>query len=196
MTTRTAQAAALADRLTRLRARLEQEGLDAMFATSRPAVIYLTGFPDEGFERLIATLVTREATYLIIPSLERETAEEDALGVELAVWADGEDAIALVVSLLSGVSSGPIRLGAEEHSLSLAQADRLKRDLPGQELAHAGGLIADTRLRKDEAEVDHMRAAAGLLAAGLEAAYENASAGTSEVELQGLLELELKRLGG
>ena len=116
--------------------------------------------------------------------------------MELAVWADGEDAMALVVSLLSGVPSGPIRLGAEEHSLSLAQAVRLKRDLPGLELAHAGGLIADMRLRKGEAEVARMRAAAGLLAAGLEAAYENASAGISEVELQGLLELELKRLGG
>ena len=177
------EAVAVAGRLDWLRTALDREGLDAFFATSRPAVMYLTGFPGEGHERLIASVVTRDRAYLIIPSLEEEAAQGDAHGVELAVWAGGDDAMALVIRLLVEVSDGPLRLGAEELSLSLSQADRLRRDLPELELAHAGGLVADMRLGKDESEVAAIRAASEMLVAGFDAVHANASAGTSEVEL-------------
>jgi Xaa-Pro dipeptidase len=188
--------AAPARRMTRLREGMAERSLDAFLATSRPAIAYLTGFDADAFERLVAAVIRPERSLLVLPALEREAAAEHAVAVELEVWEDGADPLALLVGLLREPAAGAMRLGVEETSLSFEQADRLRRELPGLELEPAGSLVGELRLRKDEQEIAAMRTAADLLAEGLDRMFGQAAERMAEVELQGVLELELKRLGG
>ena len=80
MATMVGTAEALEQRAATLRARLDALELDAFIATSRPAYMYLTGFSGEGFERLIAAVVSRTGSTLLVPALEADSAVGVGLG--------------------------------------------------------------------------------------------------------------------
>lgn len=195
MATMVGTAEALERRLDLLRDRLEAERIDAFVATSKPAYTYLTGFDGEGYERLIAAVVTRDGATLLVPSLEEEAATEQSAGVDLRTWRDGEDAIAELCDLARAAGGSP-RLGVEEKSLTLEQADRLRADASNPVLVHAGAILADLRLRKDDAEVDGVRRAGALLGKAFVRAFDAAAVGTTEVAMQARLELDISESGG
>ena len=195
MATMVGTAEALEQRAATLRARLDALELDAFIATSRPAYMYLTGFSGEGFERLIAAVVSRTGSTLLVPALEADSAGEQSAGAEIVAWRDGEDPIVALCELAKAVSSSP-RVGVEEKSLSLEQADRLRADVPGLTLVHAGPVVSDMRVLKDAAEVDGVRAAGALLGAAFTRAFDNAEVGMSEVAIQARLELDISEQGG
>lgn len=195
MATMVGSAEALARRVDALRAKLDDLGLDAFVATSRPAYMYLTGFAGEGYERLIAAVVSREATTLIVPALEEDAAVEQSAGADLRVWRDGEDPLVALAELVAAAGSSP-RLGVEEKALSLEQADRLRADVAGATLEHAGSVVEGLRLHKDDHEVDGVRRAGALLGDAFTHAFDTAEVGKTEVALQGRLELGIGERGG
>ena len=195
MATRVGTAEALARRVDLLRERIDADGLDAFIATSKPAYTYLTGFGGEGYERLIAAIVTRTDATLLVPALEEDAAGEQSAGVQVRTWRDGEDAIAALCELARAAGSSP-RLGVEEKSLTLEQADRLRADPADPTLAHAGSILDELRLRKDDAEVDGVRRAGALLSSAFVRAFDGADVGMSEVALQARLELDISERGG
>ena len=186
---------ALERRVDTLRARLDEFDLDAFVATSRPAYMYLTGFAGEGFERLIAAVVSRADMTLIVPALEEDAAGEQSAGAKLRVWRDGDDPLVTLTEVVAAAGSKP-RLGVEEKALPLEQADRLRAELPALELVHAGSVVDELRLRKDDDEVDGVRQAGALLATAFTRAFDSAEPGMSEVAIKGRLELDLSELGG
>ena len=195
MATMVGSAEAIERRLDALRSKLDERGLDAFVATSRPAYMYLTGFAGEGYERLIAAVVTREHATLLVPALEEDAAAEQSAGAELRVWRDGEDPLVALVELVAAAGGSP-SAGVEERSVSLEQADRLRASVPSLTLEHAGSLVDELRLHKDDAEVDGVRRAGALLGEAFTGAFDNARAGMSEVAMQARLELDIAERGG
>ena len=195
MATMVGTAEALEQRSATLRSQLDALELDAFVATSRPAYMYLTGFSGEGFERLIAAVVSRADSTLLVPALEADAAGEQSSGAKIQAWRDGEDPLVALCELARAAGSSP-RVGVEEKALSLEQADRLRADVPGLTLVHAGPVVSDMRLRKDDAEVDGVRRAGALLGAAFTRAFDNAEVGMSEVALQARLELDIAEHGG
>ncbi|MFQ5427139.1 MAG: aminopeptidase P family N-terminal domain-containing protein, partial [Gaiellales bacterium] len=120
-------AVSLEKRMDALRKTLEQLELGALIVTSRPAIMYLTGFAGEGHERLIAVVATSRESTLIVPALEEEAAREQSAGVELRVWRDGEDPLVVLAEHVRAAGPSP-KVGAEEKFLSLEQADFLRED--------------------------------------------------------------------
>lgn len=186
----------LEPRISRARDGLAGMDLDAVLATGRPAVNYLTGLEAEGFERLIALLVVEDRSILIVPALEAQAAEEQTSGIEIRVWDDGMDPLELVAGSIQELGLDYGRLGVEEDALPLGRADRIKQLLPNLAIVHAGPLIGGSRLCKDESELAQVRTSAGILAGAFQRAFLEAREGMSEVEIQALLEFEIKRQGG
>jgi Xaa-Pro dipeptidase len=195
MATTVAKAEALGRRIAALREKLDEQGLDAFIATSKPGYTYLTGFGGEGWKRLVAAAVSRDAVTLVVPAFEAEAAGEHSSSAEILPWSDSEDAQAALAGVIAQSADSP-RVGVEENSLNLGLADRLRAEVPGVQLAHAGDALADLRLRKDDAEIDASRRASVLVGEAVGRAFDSAEVGMSEASIKARIELDMKQNGG
>jgi Xaa-Pro aminopeptidase len=123
-----------------LRARLAEEGLDALLVTKLVNIRYLTGFTGSA-GRL---LVTAEGATLATDGRYLEQAADEAPDVELI--ASGGD------EWLKERVTG--RLGVESHALPWDQARALQETLPDVEVVPAPDHVETLRQRKDDAELD------------------------------------------
>ncbi|MEM0482609.1 MAG: Xaa-Pro peptidase family protein [Nitrososphaerota archaeon] len=93
------------DRIRRLRENMDRLSLDSVMLTFEPNMYYLSGYSAISLERLVALLLFREqeTTYLIVPQLEKNRAEENCKlkDVEILAYSDVEDPINVLKGLLS-----------------------------------------------------------------------------------------------
>jgi len=138
--------------IIRLRAWLSEAGADAAYISDPVSIAYLTGFRTDPHERLMALGVTAESARLIVPGLERESAESAAREVEVLSWRDGEDPFQLVAEAIGR----PRLLAVEKRHLTLAVAEQLG----APQLVDAGEALRRFRLRKSAAELEKLARAA------------------------------------
>nr|MDQ6922178.1 aminopeptidase P family N-terminal domain-containing protein [Candidatus Dormibacteraeota bacterium] len=77
--------------LDQVRAWMESRAVSAVFISNPVSVAYLTGFSTEPHERLLALLLSRSRSVLVVPGLEEESASAAARGVTVRAWRDGTD---------------------------------------------------------------------------------------------------------
>lgn len=176
-----------AERLTALRRRLEDLGLDGILVTHGPNIRYLTGF-------------TGSAGLLLVTG-ERVTLLTDFRYAEQAP-AEAGDAAEIVVELSNlwerlrrVLEPGPRRrIGIERERLTVRDADRLSR-LEAAEAVPTSDVVEDLRVVKDEGEVAAIRAAAALAQDALAELLPTVKAGQTELEIAARLELGLRVRG-
>lgn len=139
--------AELADRISRLRAAMRVEGLDAVWLDASAALTYHTGLSLGLSERLHGALIgAYGALTYVTPSFERPKLETMIqLPGEIAVWEEDEDPFALIAARAGG------RIGLDP-AMPFGAAARLMA-LPGLAVSSAGGLIAAERRIKSPAEL-------------------------------------------
>src|SRR2546427_11214472 len=171
---------------------LEAEGLDGVLVTSRANIRYLTGF--SGSAALVAA--TRADLLLVTDFRYEEQARAEAGAVarveveSTSVWERFFKELATL---------GPrTSLGYEAHALTVQEAERL---------GGAGGagkawrwqatteLVERLRAAKDAGEVAAIRTAATLAGEALRQTLTLVRPGMTELEIAGLLEGALRRLG-
>ncbi|SDQ25129.1 Xaa-Pro peptidase family protein [Microbacterium sp. cf332] len=82
-------APAVYDRIqTRLRGRLDDEGISAIITDDPEDVSYLTGFFHHSGERPVAVYLDADRTVLLVPALERQHAEEQSARAEIVDFAE------------------------------------------------------------------------------------------------------------
>jgi Xaa-Pro dipeptidase len=177
------------DRVERVREAAGAAGLDAVLVTSPPSIFYLTGLDAEPFERLYAVAVTTRGGALIVPALDRESAERapsslDTVGYDAASDGFGE---------LARVIDGARAIGVEEGHLSLARARRLQAG--GAELRDAQRLVMGLRERKDPAELDAIRSACSVVVDVMERMFASLRVGDVEREVNARVAFELAAAG-
>jgi Xaa-Pro aminopeptidase len=171
--------------------RLEAHGLDGLLVAGRANVRYLTGFT--GSAGLV--LVTRAEVVLVTDFRYDTQAHAEAHGAarvavdRVNIW----DRLSRELVAL-GVSG---TLGCEPHVLTVREAERLTQLGAGKawSWAPAPDLVEQLRVRKDPDEVAAIRAAAELAGAALEVVLPRVATGQTELEIAGMLEYELRRLG-
>ena len=174
-------------RADRLAERLRERELDALLVSDLVNLRYLTGFTgSNGFavvgERLRRFVtdfryVTQAAAQ--VQGFDREEGPRELLGALAEGWPDGE-----------------LRLGFEDHVVSVKTHRRLRELLPeGVELVPAGTLIEGLREVKEPAELDAIRAAAALADDALEAVLERGVVGRTERAVALDLEQEMRVRG-
>lgn len=158
---------------------LASEGVDAAYITDPVSIAYLTGFRTDPGERLMALVVRPDRSTLIVPGLEKESAEGHAHGASVLAWRDGEDPHALV----AGAVDGARRLGVEKAAISLAAAERLLDRLGIAEVKDVGPVLKRLRLRKSPPELELLARAAEITDQVAAAALAEITAGRTELEL-------------
>jgi Xaa-Pro aminopeptidase len=186
-------------RITRVRRRMEQRGVDALLLSHGADLPWLTGYRAMPLERL-TMLVLRQAgeSVLVVPSLEapRVAGADDLF--TLLPWTDDQDPIDLVASILGRKdrTGGAGRTGATgEGTIRCAVSDRawaatvlgLQRQLPAAEWIEASAITSSIRAVKDEAELAALQmagAAADRVAAKLQGG-EIGLVGRTEADVSG-----------
>jgi len=159
-----------AKRRERVATRLRETGADGLVCFPSRNLQYLTGFAEEPSERHLFLVVSAddpaadEATAAVEPTLlvptlyETQVREETTIG-PVRTWADGDDPTAAVRALLGDLGLREGRLLVDDTMWATFTQD-LRAAAPGAEWGLASEALADLRMRKDETELDAMRAAA------------------------------------
>ncbi|GAA3403774.1 Xaa-Pro peptidase family protein [Paenibacillus hodogayensis] len=165
------------ERIRKLQKRLGQSGSDAVIVASAANFFYFTGVWIEAHERLLALVVQREETPVVIaPDLHR--GELDAVGLDTVYWRDGEDAAALLARKLTAAQS--VVVDEEWPSGHLLG---LMRHLPDVRWSGGASLLGALRQVKDGYELDRIRDSAAVLNRVMESFAPLIREGRSEAEL-------------
>jgi Xaa-Pro aminopeptidase len=177
------------DRLERLRRVLEQQKLAAYLVAVPQNVRYLSGFSG-GADAML--LVTGTEQYIFTDSRYQTQAGQESADWRLVLVKKG--LIAGAVGLLQRLQ--PATLGFEADYLTCSQYLLLQEQLEGTELQPAGGVIEAFRQVKDEQEIALLREAAAITCAAYRGVLGEIATGVTEMEIAGLIECNMRRLGG
>ena len=165
---------------------IAEAGLDGMLLFKQESMYWLTGYDTFGycfFQCLVLRADGRLALLTRAPDLRQ--ARHTSILADVRVWVDREDADPALElrELLRELGLTGRRLGVEyeTHGLTAAGGKRLDAALDGFcHLMDASLLVSRLRLMKSEAELAHVRRAAGLADAALQAAIDHAHPGADE----------------
>ena len=174
-------------RADRVQARLQEESLDALLVTDLTNLRYLTGFTGTNGLCVVGPELRRFVTDFRY--LERSAAEVGGFERERAP-------AEFLAALADGWPAGRLRVGFEDHKLTVRQLTRLRELVPGRvELVAAGGHVENGRAVKDAAELDAIAAAAGVADAALEEMLAAGLAGRTERAVAAAFEAEVRARG-
>lgn len=147
-----------AQRLERLRTRMEAAGIDAVLLGASESLRYFTGLVWHPSERLLGALVLPTRLVYIVPGFERSRVESlPHVDGEIAAWEEHESAAALVADL-----AGPAGRVALDDTLPLFAFYPLATRLGIERVMDAAPLLRGLRLRKSPTEIAIIRHAMAL----------------------------------
>ena len=174
-------------RVRTLRTALKKHGADALIVTKIANVTYLTGFLGEDSW----ALVTPRRMYLLTDSRYTEQAKKECVWCTIIERKEGlAKTVALILSRLPRVKS----LFAEE-IVSLATFSALRKNIKLR-LHTISDAVEKLREIKDEKEIKTIKIAADIAHRAFTATMKYIKIGISENELAGILNLNIRRLGG
>lgn len=172
-----------------LRGRVGEAGLDGLLVGHLPNIRFLTGF--SGSSALLVLL--REGALHLLTDFryEEQAAEECPRGVSLRIARDG--LFPELGRLLD--SGGPRRLGFEAEHLTVRDRRELGERCGRVAWEAVGPLVEELRARKDETELERIRAAVAVAERALAETLEVVREGMPEFEVAAELEYRLRRAG-
>lgn len=166
-------------------------GAEPALVTRPVSIAYLTGLRVEPHERLVALVLRAGGAVLLVPELEREHAEAEARGVEIAVWRDGDDPLAALAELI-----GPAdRLAVERGHLTLALAEGLRDRLDVSEFTGVDEELRLRRLVKSPEEIELLQRAAAITDEVCAATLASLRPGQAELEVAGAVLARIAEAG-
>jgi Xaa-Pro dipeptidase len=191
--------ATYAERIARVQARLEREGLDAVLVSMPDNLNWLTGYDTIGYLWFQLLVVPAHGEPVFVTRTMEAAGVEGTSCLRDARYYDivTEDPVALAVDVLRERGLAVARLGVELSAFSLppAQWEALREGLPGAELRDASGVVAAERLVKTPEELAYQRRAAQMADLALLATVDALRPGVSETELAGVASMALGEAG-
>jgi Xaa-Pro aminopeptidase len=159
-------------------------GLDTLILTPGAAMRYLTGFSEEGFERLLALIVPDDRDCIFItPALNSEQVRQNPAGVkDVRVWDDGLGWDKTLRDLAAHLDLNIGIIGVDE-GMTARFLLKIQEMLPTTLFKTAGTIFNDCRIQKDSGELASLQHAAEISDRAAIAAYAASRAGTSEMEI-------------
>jgi Xaa-Pro aminopeptidase len=174
-------------RADRVAGRLGEREVDLLLVSDLVNIRYLTGFTGTSAMAVVGPDTRRFITDFRY--VERAKTEVTGFDRERAPQEFAE-------ALKDGWPEGNLRLGFEDHKVSVRQHARLRELLPDRiELVPAGGLVEAERAVKEPGEVERIRVAAQLVDGIYDWLFEAGIVGRTEREVARALEEEMRRRG-
>ena len=181
----------VAERVLRLRARLDDAGCDALLVTNLVNVRYLTGFTGSAAMLLVlpdALLLTTDGRYKF-QSAEQLAASGVEADIEIGALAAQHEALAKAATAVG-------RLGLESTSVTWAKKRTFATDVfAGAELVPTKSVVEGLRKVKDDGEVARIAEACRIADDALAAVKGLLVEGISETDFALALDSEIRRLG-
>jgi len=179
------------ERWERVRAAVQEAGVDGLLVTHLPDVRYLTGFTGSA----AAVLVRAGEAVLFTDGRYTAQAKAELDAADVAVKVETvEKAPGIAACELAG-TQGLQSVGFDGGHTSVDAAERLKAALAGAALVARSGLVAGLREVKDEVEQDRMRDAAELGCRLFDQVLEEIEPGKTEMEVALALEFMARMAG-
>jgi Xaa-Pro aminopeptidase len=145
-----------AERLARVRAAMEQQGVDVCLLSVGPDLPWLVGYEAMPLERLTMLVVPHDAdATLVVPRLEVPRVVERPEAFSIRAWDETDDPVALVAAL-----AGPARTAAIGPRTWAQFLVALQVAMPATAFGTTTPVIGPLRAVKDDAEVAVLRTAA------------------------------------
>jgi len=176
----------LRTRRREIRRRLRERNIDGLLLTKSVDVMYITAFAGHDSWALL----TRNSAYLITDSRYTEQARKECFQTTIV---ERQGFIAETTGRLVGRLKS-LRNVALGRSVSLAAYEALRKSI-AIPLKKVDGLMEAARSIKDGLELAAIKAAAGCAARALEKTRDSFKPGVTEIELAGILDLEIRRVG-
>lgn len=191
-----------ADRLTRLKAVMNQKNLDAMLLFAQESMFWLTGYDSFGFCFFQTMLVTRSGEFTLLtraPDLRQ--AQHTSIVEEILIWKDqaGYDPTQDLLELLKAKLPRGSQIGLEYDTAGMTGkiCRQLDQRLTDQYQLHdASEIVTRLRLVKSQAELDYTVTAARLADDALDAAIMKTKAGADEGEILAAMHSAIFSQGG
>ena len=185
-------------RIRRIRDLLSERNLAGIIVSRYQTQGYLTGV----YQRWKTIMFVPRDGKPIVCSIERERVQDEAWDCDLLEFTPTPfmsslyySKIETVVNEIKKVRLDGEKLGFEKAHMSISEFEQLKSLLPHAELINAEDLIPSIMLIKDNEELKVLRKLAAIADAGLNEALKTLRAGVTELEVSGLMDLTMKRLG-
>src|SRR4051812_1748376 len=144
-----------ADRVARVRAEMEAQGVDVLLLSVGPDLPYLTGYEAMPLERLTMLVLPRSGdASLVVPRLEAPRVTEHPDLFSLAVWDETDDPVSLVASLC-----GPVAVAAIGDRTWARFLVDLVATMPKTTFRKGSEVMGPLRSVKDAAEIATLRRA-------------------------------------
>lgn len=173
-----------ARRLARVRAEMVARHADLLVVDEAEHVGYLTGWHASGsmYHALLVPLVADPV--VVLRRLDEDAFLERSWVRDRLAFADAEDPLAIVASLVErrGWSAARIGLELDSHYLTVERYRVLRAALPRATLVDFAGVLRELRLVKSPAEVACLRRAAGIADQAMREAVAAVHEGASERE--------------
>lgn len=183
-----------------------EQNIDAVFFTTEPEFRYFSGFKSQFWES------PTRPWFLVIPAIGKPIAVVPEIGVSGfdTTWIDDvrswpsprpeDDGITLLASTLAEVSTGARRLGAmlgpETHlRMPIANFTALQQRLSQHDMVDVSLIIRHLRSIKSMTEIEKIRFACQVTAAGFDYLRAHLTVGMTEREACKAMHLEMLRLG-
>jgi len=182
-------------RIEQVQKYLESSSADFAFLTPSPNFLYLTGYTFELHERLTALVVQKDTEpQIVAPSFEVTGQSSQTWIKNFVPWAEDENPYSLVASLVGKKSGSHSVLLDDSTSLGVYWA--LESALRGfTKTASITPTIHSMRLTKSDEEIDLMKKAGRIINDAVLKAFEDAQIGMTELEVQQIVQREIRRQG-
>jgi Xaa-Pro aminopeptidase len=176
-------------RIRAIRLQLKKCKIDCLIVTNPANVAYATGFMGSDSWAVI----TPRSVYLLTDSRYIEQAKEQTGDCRIieAIGPIAETVAGLLKKLKSVSASGGVTI---EKCTSLAAFELLKKNLKFR-IKTVANIIEEIRSVKDNSEITAVRAAVRIAAQALKKTLRYAKQGTTENELAGMLDFQIRKLG-
>lgn len=176
----------IAKRTTEIRRQLKHRKISCLIVTSPANVTYATGFM--GDDSWAAVTPTR--TYLLTDSRYTEQAQKECPNSTMVERTGSmPQAVAELVGRLKSVRTITV-----EKSISLADFERLQAQLKKRPKS-VEGIIEAIRSTKHNSEIAAIKASGAISAKALRQTLPHIKTGITEIELAGLLDLQIRKAG-
>ncbi|EMT50771.1 MULTISPECIES: M24 family metallopeptidase [Brevibacillus] len=181
------------ERIQRILAYLQKQGIDAALITLPKHVYYLTGFLTEPHERFMGLVIPAAGEpSLIVPALDREAAAEASGIKQILTHTDTDNPYEV---LKQALPSGLNKLGLEKSHMTLDRFETMSALVSAGSYVDIEEPLREMRLIKTADEVARIKHAVKLVEDALDETVKKVKPGVTETELVAELEYQMKRLG-
>jgi Xaa-Pro dipeptidase len=187
------------NRLAKIRARMEQAGLNALVVTRGENIFYSSGFRASHFASWLSELHA-----LVIPKSGHPRLMTRALEREISKlqWTEGpklymdhENPYEVLRHILEESGNSDRTIGIEERFLKVSQLKKMRSHLPSATLIDASGLIESVAATPSAAESDCLRNAARITNIGFRTGIEALGEGVYPYEVIGKIHNAMYQAG-